>query len=890
MRAETQLSAHGGDDVGDALVRLEALRERTRGLANVLTERLRVIERDRGAQVDRDVIANLEADAARLRADLDAVEQDAESLIPEFERLREAELELADARLQFEDEWADGVPAPSGKAAEVRGELGALRASLERGRAEQSRLEQRLATLADDAANVDGELQRVTGEHSAVEDAEAQLAEALAAAETARDRVEDAVTTAQSVSSDVDAEWNSWSARADALALALDEARARAGAERLAGIDGVVGTLLDLVDIDEGWEGAFEAAAGEALGAVVVEGVPAAQQALATLRAGDVSGAVLALGPAVPGSMPPPVGEPVRRHVRSRHAGVSELLDALVGGAVVIDGDLFAGIDVVLAHPGSVVVTRDGDRLGLSGWRVGGTRAQATGAALEEARGRAEAAGERRAAARAALEDAKASRSVAQQALRDATRALDEHNKRVGGLAEAIRRVERRRENLGTEIESLKARLSELGERVTREQARVEQLDVALPVLEGEENETLQRGRAMAEARNRLEERAAAVGAIRTDIEMRAASLEDRRKFLHQRHAEIEERLERDAAQRAEAEIKRIELDRRQAATEHLVDIVRDRLGRIESELADLRERRRRQSEAARAIAARLDAVRRDRQQTEQRLAEQRELMNRAELEDAEATMRIEAAVEALRRDLDCEPDTAIAAECPPLNEGVTPPARIRELERELKLMGPINPLALEEFQALQERHDFLEQQVEDIRASRRELGKVIRSIDEEIVNVFAAAFADVAANFEKLFEMLFPGGKGSLHLTDPENLLDTGVEVEARPSGKNVRKLSLLSGGERSLTALAYLFAVFRSRPSPFYVMDEVEAALDDVNLHRFLGLVEEFRSEAQLLIVSHQKRTMEAADCLYGVTMQPGGSSKAVSEKVDAARTRAN
>ena len=133
-------------------------------------------------------------------------------------------------------------------------------------------------------------------------------------------------------------------------------------------------------------------------------------------------------------------------------------------------------------------------------------------------------------------------------------------------------------------------------------------------------------------------------------------------------------------------------------------------------------------------------------------------------------------------------------------------------------------------------------------------------------------------------FETLFPGGSGRLRLTLPDELLNTGIELEAKPSGKNVKKLSLLSGGERSLTALAYLFAVFRARPSPFYVMDEVEAALDDVNLHRFLGLVAEFRADAQLIIVSHQKRTMEAADLLYGVTMQPGGSSKVISEKVGA------
>jgi chromosome segregation protein len=160
----------------------------------------------------------------------------------------------------------------------------------------------------------------------------------------------------------------------------------------------------------------------------------------------------------------------------------------------------------------------------------------------------------------------------------------------------------------------------------------------------------------------------------------------------------------------------------------------------------------------------------------------------------------------------------------------------------------------------------------------------VISAIDAEIQNVFAAAFADVSANFTELFGMLFPGGTGALKLTTPEDLLKTGIEVEAKPSGKNVKKLSLLSGGERSLTALAYLFAVFRSRPSPFYVMDEVEAALDDVNLHRFLSLVGEFRKDAQLMIVSHQKRTMEAGDSLLGVSMQPGGSSRVITERVTA------
>jgi chromosome segregation protein len=222
------------------------------------------------------------------------------------------------------------------------------------------------------------------------------------------------------------------------------------------------------------------------------------------------------------------------------------------------------------------------------------------------------------------------------------------------------------------------------------------------------------------------------------------------------------------------------------------------------------------------------------------------------------------------------------------LPEGSDPATRIGQLESELAALGPVNPLALEELSELNERQQFLEAQVEDVRTARRELHHVIRTLDEEIMHVFDAAFADVNEHFSTLVTSLFPGGTGRLSLTDPENLLDTGVEVEVRPAGRNVRRLSLLSGGERSLVALAYLFAVFRSRPSPFYLMDEVEAALDDVNLQRFLGLVHEFRGEAQLIVVSHQKRTMEAADALYGVTMAPGGSSKVISQRVP--RHRAN
>jgi chromosome segregation protein len=227
----------------------------------------------------------------------------------------------------------------------------------------------------------------------------------------------------------------------------------------------------------------------------------------------------------------------------------------------------------------------------------------------------------------------------------------------------------------------------------------------------------------------------------------------------------------------------------------------------------------------------------------------------------------------------------ARAAPAPVCPEGTTLAARGKEIERELRLMGAINPLALEEYEAQKERYTLLESQLEDVKAARRDLAQIIRQVNEEIATLFASAYEDTEQHFAALIATLFPGGSGRLRLTDAEDPLNTGIEIEARPSGKNVRRLSLLSGGERSLTALAFLFAVFRARPTPFYILDEVEAALDDVNLCRFVDLIHEFRDEAQLLVVSHQKRTMEAADCLYGVSMPPGGSSIVVTQRVPSA-----
>jgi chromosome segregation protein len=209
---------------------------------------------------------------------------------------------------------------------------------------------------------------------------------------------------------------------------------------------------------------------------------------------------------------------------------------------------------------------------------------------------------------------------------------------------------------------------------------------------------------------------------------------------------------------------------------------------------------------------------------------------------------------------------------------------RLKRAERDLSALGRVNPLALEEFAALEERHQFLSTQLEDLKSSRKDLLDIIKEVDDRVQKVFAEAFADTSAQFVRVFARLFPGGEGRLVLTDPSDMLTTGIEVEARPAGKKIKRLSLLSGGERSLTAVALLVAIFKARPSPFYVMDEVEAALDDTNLGRLITIFEELRESSQLIVITHQKRTMEVADALYGVTMRGDGVSTVISQRLGA------
>jgi chromosome segregation protein len=885
LDAEHALAVPGDDDVADVLARTEALRERSRGLVNLVSERGRSLDRELASVADEGVVESLVAEAAHVREQLAAVDADFDSLAPTRVEVEEAEsrvealgvvsLTVAEFELQRATQELEQLTATAGtteaELARVRSELG----SVDR---ERAALEPRAA---------EAEAAQANAEHMRLE-VEARLGVAPELTSEARElrAAEEALREADAVHRRAESEASRWRARAEMLALALEEAHAAVGGDEILGkVEGVLGPLVDLLEIDDGCEIAVAAALGDALKAVVVDGDDAVRAAVEVLKRGDRQALLLVAagrGSGTQISFSPAGTHPLGASVRGLSPGLDPVLARLFAQFVLVDSGWEHALDVALANPGVIAVTRDGDRFGgPSAWRAGPQGSSVvTPAALADATASADAAEVARDIAEAEVEIARQRLAAARRA---ELKANEEERRRRVELDEVTALAARLRREVEVGVASLDARHATLTTRLEELQRSV--ASVGPEAIEAARDRLAAAHAQRDEARSRraeVDRLRSQAAALRRDFELRGAAVEERRTVLNARLAEVDARLAVRPDEEAKARARRVAMERKRAAIGEVAARLAARTGEIEALAERLRARRRLQSEAAREAGRRLDGLRARRAEAEKRLTEVRDLSAKLEVEEAEIRMRLEQAVELVRRDFDCEPDTAITAPVPDTPDGTSLPGRARELERELRLMGPVNPLALTEYEALVERHEFLQNQLDDVRNTRRELARVIKSVDEEIVRVFDAAFADVARNFGELFALLFPGGSGRLVLTQPDDLLNTGIEMEARPSGKMVRRLSLLSGGERSLCALAYLFSVFRARPSPFYLMDEVEAALDDVNLHRFLDLVHEFRNEAQLLVVSHQKRTMEAADVLYGVSMAPGGSSRVVTQRM--------
>ena len=884
--AAAEMASRREETLASTLGTLQGLAERARGTASVIVERERSLRQALIASADENVIATLEADAAKLRTDLAGLDAEEAQLASIRQTLSERRRELESAEALFDSQWGAvslendqaALDGARQRIALLERSLGSLRESERRGTDRLAQNRTRLEHAQSDHAaaiarlvTVEGEVTERASELEAVEDEAARAeAERSAADEALREATDVAART---------------QARAEALARALDELSGAGGRAIIGGLEGVLGAFLDLIEIDEGWERAVESAAGASVGAMIVDGRRSAKAALEALRREGGAGLILPAADGAVSNQPTPGGATaLRQLVRARANApehVTRVLDALFSRAFVAP-DWETGIDLAATHPELVIVTREGDRFAASGWRVASGRALVTRSTVEEAQRSA-------LDAQGAVGPVRERRSRADTAAVAARRRLNEVSTvlaqvraefdRLGG---EVGRLEVLADELLGGVESLEVEVAELAQQIVTIDAELLALRGQLPALEEAVNEAGERQRHAAVARTALEELRGQVNEVANGLSRREAEFGERRRLISQRQGEIEQRLEGRSSERAEAAGRRESIEFDMQVLERLSMLVARAADEIRVSQEAMDSTYREQLEASRAGAERLEQIRRSRRDADQRLGELSEVVRRREIEQAELVVKIANLHEVIHRDLGWEAHELNAPPVIDLPEGVSLEQRVGELEARITSLGPINPLALEELAALEDRYRELDSQVSDVRNARRELQEVIRALDEEIMQTFSSAVADVNEHFSTLIAMLFPGGQGRLILTEPDDPLNTGVEIEVRPMGRNIRRISLLSGGERSMAALAFLFAVFRSRPSPFYMMDEVEAALDDVNLQRFLSLVDEFRDEAQLLIVTHQKRTMEAADALYGVTMVPGASSKVVSQRV--------
>ncbi len=891
-----ELSSSREEDLAGALGRVQALVERAKGTANLLRARSKALAQALDAAADVDVVSTLEAEAARLSEELSEVDREEVALAPELDAIARRSAALSAEEDAHRLRWGDGseLDTATRTADELRRRTELQERAVEQDGREIAGLDERLASVRARAQRLASSVDELDQRCAALDEEAARLGAAVAEAEQLHEAARAAAASAEEAARAADQERHRSAARAEALARALRELEGAGGREVLSDVEGVIGSLVDLVEIDAGWEAAFEAAAGAAVSAVVVSGRDGAHAALARLHGRGATGALLPAGAAVrpPGApRDVPHDEPagarrLRPHVRVRGpmgADVDDVLDGLVGRAVRVEG-WEAALDLALERPDLVVVTADGDRFSASGWRVRSSSGIVTAAAVEEAERRASEAAAGADRASSALAEARRLLEEAASRARDAARANDRHEATRAATVAERRRAEEEHARAGSELEEGSGARASLVSRLESDRAELASLELALADARSQASAAAARAAEAAAQAERLAARRRELDAQRHALDVRAASVAERRRVLAARQREIERRLHGHGEEREVAARRRQRLELEGVALERLQRTVQRERDRLEVVLEALRRAYADQSDRLRAGAARMESIRAERSALEQRQVAARERARAVDREAAEASLRADSLVEMIEHELGVTPDEARSTPMPELPEGVTAAAHASALAAKLASLGPVNPLALDELSALEERYRELDTQMEDVRAARRQLHEVVRSLDREIADEFAAAVSDVNEHFSTFVASLFPGGTGRLSLTDPSDVLNTGVEIEVRPAGRNVRRVSLLSGGERSMAALAFLFAVFRSRPSPFYLMDEVEAALDDVNLHRFLGLVHEFRDEAQLIVVSHQKRTMEAADALYGVTMAPGGSSQVVSQRAHA------
>jgi chromosome segregation protein len=927
----------------DTWFALSSLAERLRGTQHLAAQRHTLLteqaEPERPGTQNRDP-DELDRQAAELRDEEETLTERLEagrkvaSAATAERAAAEAELAAAERRVA---EGARAAAARAGQLARLREQVGA---AASRGAAAQEELD-RLAAAAGQArqraALAQQEYDQVKDLAEDGDDDRSALAAAHEqAARTLSDHAERTVA-ARTAERAAASELAARQARAEALAEA-----ARRGADASAALladparfGGVLGPFAERLQVAEGFQVAIAAALGAAADAVAVTDVNAAADILAALRRDDAGRAGLVIAADSNGSVRPagsddltalisavisaPSTAPVTpvtaipgltRAVDLVRApnGLAEVAAELLG-AVVVTEDLAQACQIVRDNPDLKAVTRAGDLLGARWAHGGGARPQSllelraaadeAAAGLSGAQRRCEQAAQQLADAVRAEESARAAVTEALARRQQADTAAAEVSGRLGRLAGAARAARDEAGRLDGTIEA--ARLA--AEQGLAKLARLRQDLAAAEEAVGEPAEPDEEAGWL---REDLAERCAAARDAEMEARLEVRTAEERLRAIGGRAESLA------AAAAAERQARERAAQRRarraaQAAVARAVALgARYALEAAEQSVREAQARRAEAEAASAGGAGELKAVRARVRDLAADLDTVVDTAHGTEIARAEHRLRLAQLSEHALEEFGIETDVLVAEYGPevpvpvpgPVIDGdtalsVTGPSRYdrAELERraadaqrQLDRLGKVNPLALEEYAALTERHQFLATQLEDLRKTRRDLLTVVKEVDDRVQEVFASAYADTAREFEQLFSRLFPGGQGNLVLTEPDDMLATGIEIEARPPGKKVKRLSLLSGGERSLTAIAYLFAIFKARPSPFYVLDEVEAALDDTNLQRLLGVFDELRESSQLIVVTHQRRTMEAADALYGITMRGDGVSTVISQQIAA------
>jgi chromosome segregation protein len=885
---------------------LSALREKFRGTQSLAQERSRFLaeEAEEARQAGRDPEA-LDREAQALRAEESelrlGVESAQASLITATASLAAAESSLK----AEEDKIAAAMRAIADQregTARQEGHIKSLAARLDAIAEEIARLTKARDEAQERAESAQREYSTfemdIAGADASELGLDSQFEIAKNALEDSKKKLADLIESERQA----DRERNATESKLEAMQLTSQSRDGAAALIRDSRGVSILGSIASLIEIDNGWESATAAALGQLSDAIVVQDLSSAVSALTTLRNENLGQAdVLVYEPGTSSAQSLPGGlTPLLSHVRSSR--ISDLLASLLGSTAVAE-DARAAESILKSNPGVTVVTRGGDVITSKRARGGSASSNSLieiRALVEDLAKKLESLNHNSDRLRFEISTAQNDVEGKQSAFDVALSKLNESDARIAALTEQLAVSGQNMKSASAEVERLNVAINEASAAKSRDE---NELSIA-------SNQMQQQGEIAEPDHGAAENLRNAVSVARTaEVEARLAvrTSEERVDSIAARAKALEDaaQAERDASQRAVS--RRGARARGAIVSAAIAEAAYEALIHIERSIAKASTER-----------ARLEAARSDREgETLVVRARGRELtteleqltssVHRDEIARAEQRMRIEVletkAVEELGIDvstlvneygpdkdvptfIETDEGVIVATEMVPYRRDQQE-KRLATTERSLTLLGKINPLALEEYNALEERLKFLAEQLEDLKNTKKDLLDIIKEVDDKVQEIFMQAYEDVAKHFEDIFSRLFPGGDGRLFLTNPDDLLNTGVDVEARPPGKRVKRLSLLSGGEKSLTAVAMLVAIFKSRPSPFYVLDEVEAALDDVNLGRLLGILEELRESSQLIIITHQKRTMEIADALYGVTMRGDGVTEVISQRLRESET---